>query len=68
MKNLLRGSHFLKDHTTSGILQKGDKNANRGNVRIWEGENKLLISGYRVSVLQDGRILKLDGGDGYTSM
>ena len=47
----------------------GDKNANMGNVRIWEGENEnLLISGYRVSILQDGRILKLDSGDGYPSM
>ena len=33
------------------------------------GENEeLLFNGYRVSVLQDGRILEIDGSDGYTTM
>ena len=29
---------------------------------------KLVLSGYRVSVWEDGKVLEMDGGEGYTTM
>lgn len=29
---------------------------------------KLVLSGYRVSVWKDGKVLEMDGGEGYTTM
>lgn len=46
-----------------------DRNQNRGYQELGEGGNgNSVFNGYRVSVSDDLKVLKLDSGDGFTTI